>query len=226
MPTSKRKKRKKSKKANQANNRKSSDMVFVKHPFSNIPRDILLKGLAEVGEKKSKEFPSILLKTEQILCKLDPLLTISMLTTYGLIGSVNKNGEISKGYKGDKFNQSHVELIQALTLKINPLKISFAPPHPSQIQDLFDLSEELAESYHLRRLNELGRDLTDEDGAVKLIQEELRLHTQIVRNWGYLSKVISITKSLCKPVDDIFAQRIGLSATELIDFFLLLNPSR
>lgn len=221
MPKSKHRKKKSSKRNRPTSKGHKDDIVFMKHPFSNIPRDILLKGLAEVGEKNINEFPSDLLEVENILCSIDPILAIAILTTYGLMASVDEKGNV-KSYKGDKFNQSHVELIQALALKIAPEKISVEFPLPDKIQELFDLTETLAESYHLRRLSELGRDRSDEEKAVKLIQEGLRLHTQVVRNWGYLSKVISITKRLCEPINTIFEQKIGLNATELIDFFYLL----
>lgn len=220
MPKSKHRNRK-HKKSTPASKERKDDIVFMKHPFSNIPRDILLKGLAEVGQNNIDDFPIKLNNVENILSSIDPILTIAMLTTYGLMGTIDEKGNVNS-YKGDKFNQSHVELIQALALKIAPKNISFDFPLPDRIQELFDLTETLAESYHLRRLSEVGQDKPDEEKAIKLIQEELRLHTQVVRNWGYLNKVISITKRLCSPIDGIFTKKIGLSATELIDFFYLL----
>lgn len=221
MPKNKHRNRKHKKSTPASSKERKDDIVFMKHPFSSIPRDILLKGLAEVGQNNIDDFPNQLDKVENILSTIDPILTIAMLTTYGLMGAIDEKGNVIS-YKGDKFNQSHVELIQALALKIKPENISFDFPLPDKIQELFDLTETLAESYHLRRLSELGQDKTDEEKAIKLIQEELRLHTQVVRNWGYLNKVISITKLLCSPIDRIFTKKLGLSATELIDFFHLL----
>lgn len=52
-----------------------------------------------------------------------------------------------------------------------------------------------------------------------LIQEELRLHTQTVRNWAFLSGAEGITKRLCIPIDDVFHAAIGVCATTLIDLF-------
>lgn len=220
MPKSKLRKRCHKKSTPAAKGRKD-DIVFTRHPFSNIPRDILLKGLVEVGHKNTDDFPKQLKSVENILTSIDPILTIAMLTTYGLMVTIDDKGKVDS-YKGDKFNQSHVELIQALTLKIAPENISFDFPIPDKIQELFELTETLSESYHLRRLSELGHDKPDEEKAIMLIQEELRLHTQVVRNWGYLNNAISITKRLLSPVDEIFTKKIGVSATELIDFFYFL----
>lgn len=219
MPKSKHRK-KKLKKTAPSKGRKD-DIVFTKHPFSNIPRDVLLKGLVEVGQKNTDDFPTKLENVESILTSIDPILTIAMLTTYGLMGTVDKKGNVNS-FKGEKFNQSHVELIQALALRIAPDNLSHDFPLPDKTQELFDILESLAESYHLRRLSELGQNISDDEKGIKLIQEELRLHTQVVRNWGYLSKVISITKRLCEPIDQVFINKIGLSATELIDFFYFL----
>lgn len=220
MPKSKHRKRKQ-KKISPTQNERKDDIVFTKHPFSDIPRDILLKGLAEVGQKNIDDFPNQLNKVESILSSIDPFLAISMLKTYGLMGSIDEKGRF-KSYKGEKFNQSHVELFQAFALKISPENISYDFPTPDNIQTLFEILESLAESYHLRRLSEFGQDMPNDEQGVKLVQEELRLHTQVVRNWGYLSNVISITKRLCAPIDEVFAKIAGLRATELIDFFYYL----
>lgn len=219
MPKSKHKKKKH--KITSPSKEHRGDIVFMKHPFSSLPRDIVLKGLAEVGQRNVDEFPNQLQTVENIIASVDPILTIAMLTTYGLIGTIDDKGNRSS-YKGEKFNQSHVELIQALALKVPQENLSFDFPLPDKTQQLFDLTEALAESYRLRRLSEIGKNDSEDGGAIKLVQEQLRMHTQVVRNWGYLSKVMSIIKRLCNPIDNEFAKKTGLTATELIDFFYYL----
>lgn len=198
---------------------KRNGMVYMKHPLSTLPRDIVLKGLVEVGKTHQDEFPKRLGAVESTLRSVDPLLTISMLATYGLLGSVDNNGHISSSYKGDEFNQSHVELVQALCLRIPYAECSQDFPKPDTIQQLFDLLPELGEAYGLRRLVQLQEEQSNENKGVMLIQEELRLHTQAVRNWGYLSRVVGIVKNLCAPIDDAFNETVGIRATTLIDLF-------
>lgn len=105
-------------------------MVFMKHPFSTLPREAVLKGLVKIGKTHQDAFPNRLEAVETLLHSVDPLLMISMLATYGLLGSVDDNGHVSSGYMGEKFNQSHVELAQALCLRIPFAECSREFPKP------------------------------------------------------------------------------------------------
>ena len=134
-------------------------------------------------------------------------------------GIRNNKGNFTKSYMGDRFNQSHVELLQALVLRIPFGQQSSNPATPDVIQDLFDLLPALADSFHQQRLVGLENERSPEEKAIRLVQEELRMHTQIVRNWGYLSRVIGIMKRLCESINHLFARKIGLSASQLVDLF-------
>ena len=219
MPVSKHQPKRPSQKRKGMQRPKPGGMVFMKHPLSTLPREAVLKGLVEIGKTHQDEFPNRLAAVESVLRSSDPLLTISMLATYGLFGRVDDNGHVSAAYKGEEFNQSHVELAQALCLRIPPAERSQEFPNPDTIQQLFDLLPELGEAYRLRRFVQLQEERSDENKAVMLIQEELRLHTQGVRNWGYLSRVAGIVKRLCAPIDDVFRATVGMCATSLIDLF-------
>lgn len=219
MPVSKRRIKKPVRRQGETQEAKSSGMVFMKHPFSTLPREAVLKGLVEVGKTHQDKFPGQLGSIESILRSADPLLTISMLSTYGLMDSVDDSGHVSSGYKGEEFNQSHVELAQALSLRILFAERSREFPKPDTLQQLFDLLPEVGQAYSMRRFVQLQEERSDENKAVVLIQEELRLHTQTVRNWGYLSRVAGIAKRLCAPIDDISHTTSGIRATTVIDLF-------
>lgn len=218
MPVSKHR-QKKHRGTRKAQQPKPGGMVFMRHPFSTLPRDEILKGLLEVGKTHQDEFPNQLTSVTAILKSVDPLLTLSMLSTYGLTCSIDDSGHIRSGYKGDEFNQSHVELAQALCLSIPFEDCSQEFPTPGTIQQLFDLLPELSNAFHLQRFIQMDKNRSDEDKAVLVIQEELRLHTQVVRNWGYLSKVASIVNRLSSPINEVFLSTTGISATNLIDLF-------
>lgn len=219
MPVSKRRPKKLLRQKKLAQQAKPAGMFFTKHPFSTLPREVVLKGLVEMGKTHQDEFPRQLEEVETILRSVDPLLTISMLATYGLMGGVDDNGNISSGYKGEEFNQSHVELVQALCLRVQFAECSREFPKPDTIQQLFDLLPELGKAFGLMRFIQLQQERSDENKAVLVIQEELRLHTQVVRNWGYLSRVAGIVKRLCAPIDDVFLATVGIRATNLADLF-------
>jgi hypothetical protein len=222
MPVSKhRSKKSQSKEKGKTQNRPSS-VVFKEHPFASIPSDIVLKGLIEIGKSQKDEFPKLLKDLEEILCSIDPLLTISVLATYGLMGYVDDKGGLHPSYKGDEFNQSHVELLQAIFLRASFFNASDNFPSPSTIQCLFDSLPELGKSYCTQRFVQLEEERSEEKKGVIQIQEELRLHTQTVRNWGFLSKVSAIVKRLCSPIEDVFQKTVGIRAEQLIDLFAYL----
>lgn len=198
------------------------EMVFVEHPFSSLSREDFRKALIEAGKNKVIEFPRLIEEMDGILRSSNPLCTIAILATYGLTGTVSHDGEVTFGYKGEAFNQSHVELAQALCLQIPEVDFSSASTSPEAIQQLFDLLPDISHAFSAKRLIELENERSEEDQAILSIQEELRLHTQMVRNWGFLSRVRELVKRLCVPIDDLFVRTAGISASNLIDVFTCL----
>src|SRR5262249_30845197 len=99
-------------------------------------------------------------------------------------------------------------------------------PTPDQVQKLFDELPELSHAFNRRRMTVLREERTQEEKALGLVQEHLRLHTQIVRNWGYFDRVIRITSDICRPIDDVHRKSIGVSGTDLILVFRSLVRER
>lgn len=220
MPISKRRPKKSLRKKRSRSD--PHEMVFIEHPFSSLSREDFRKALIEAGKNKVIEFPRLIEEMDGIFRSSDPLRTIAILATYGLTGTVSNNGEMTLGYKGEAFNQSHVELAQALCLQIPEGDFSKASTSPDAIQQLFDLLPDISHAFSAKRLIELENERSEEDQAILSIQEELRLHTQMVRNWGFLSRVRDLVKRLCTPIDDLFVRTAGISASNLIDVFTYL----
>lgn len=195
------------------------ETVFIEHPFSSLSREDVRKALIESGKNKVIEFPKLIEEMQSNLRSKDPLSTIAILATYGLTGTVSHDGEMTSGYKGEAFNQSHVELAQALCLQMAKSDFSSASTSPDTIQQLFDLLPDLSHAFSAKRFIELENERSEEDQATLSIQEELRLHTQMVRNWSFVSRVRDLVKRLCAPIDDLFVRIAGVSASNLIDIF-------
>ena len=195
--------------------------VYFKHPFSNIPRESLLKGLAEIGNSAQERLKSDLQKIVDLMKSVDALQTVATLAVYGLFAGVTGAGETRRLNK-DRFNQANVEFIQAVSLQLPEQKTRLSPPHPDSIQMLFDTLPELAQAFSLQRLALVNEQAPNERKAVVFLQEFLRGHTQSVRNWGYFRRVVRIVKRLYQPIDHLFSNQIGLTATELIQTFEFL----
>jgi hypothetical protein len=195
--------------------------VFFKNPLSNILRDALLKGLAEIGDSAQERFTADLSKVVDLTKSVDALHTIATLAVYGLFVGVTGSGHKRRVQEGS-FNQSYVELLQAVFLQIPEQQGRLRPARSDQIKMLFDTLPELAQSFSLQRLQLVDHDASDQAKAVVYLQEFLRGQTQTVRNWGYYKRVVSIIKRLLRPLDQLFRDQIRLTATGLIETFEFL----
>lgn len=217
------KKHRKKKKRKSAEKRKNqADFFAIKFPFSEVPREKLIEGLIELGKSQQEKFDVNLAKVVGIIKSVDTLQTIASLSMYGLFCGITEKGEFSSPLEERQFNQAHIELVQAIALQIAADKRSLTSPHPQNIQELFDTLPELGLAFSLQRLAIMEKDKSEEQKAIIMLQEHIRLHTQNVRNWGYFKRVVSITKRLCKPIDTLFEKQIGIAATALIDIFEFL----
>jgi hypothetical protein len=195
--------------------------VFLKHPLSNVPRETLLKGLAEIGDSAQERFTADLSKVVDLTKSVDALHTIATVAVYGLFVAVTESGHKTRFQEG-RFSQSYVELLQAVFLQVPEQQERLRPARPDQIQMLFDTLPELAQSFSLQRLRLADHQASDQAKAVVYLQEFLRGHTQTVRNWGYYKRVVSIIKRLLRPLDHLFEDQLGLTATGLIETFEFL----
>lgn len=203
--------------------RSEADFFAMADPLSQVPREKLIESLVKIGIEQGESFPKYFEEVRSHLEKIDPLITMSSLMTYGMFAGVDDEGRISETYQGDKFNQSHIEVVQALYLRIPEEHLSWQPPTPDDIQKLFDVLPDLSRSFSQQRFSDFGQDRTPEEGAVVLLQEWLRSHTQGVRNWSFLGRGAALVRRLCEPVDDAFTKTVGFRATFLVDLFILLG---
>lgn len=193
--------------------------VISVHPLSQIPREIALKGMVEIGKSNQVKFHILFTKVTDILKSYNSLHIISSLSMYGLTAGVTVSGKISPFLKKLDFGQPHVELVQALALQIPEGEMNVTLAGPDTFQELYDSLPELGNAFALQRLVSIEQEKTDQQKSIQLLQEHLRLHTQNIRNWGYFKKVLAISKSLYEPLNPLYQDHIGISATILISAF-------
>ncbi|MBH5372242.1 hypothetical protein [Bradyrhizobium glycinis] len=115
-----------------------------------------------------------------------------------------------------KIEQHHIELLQALMLMLPISEWGEYRASPVDIQNTIDTIVELADAFFARRYKAV-EDATDlQARTVLALQERLRVHTQMVRNWGYFSEVVQISSELYAPLDDALRKALGFSASDLI----------
>jgi hypothetical protein len=197
----------------------SNAMQLFEHPLSNIPSEVLSNALIKRGHEQKVVHEKTSKQLIEILTHENPLQVISIIATYGLCSFINQDGSIDSGYKGEAFNQSHVELLQAYCLYCQKSNTQNPYLHPNTTTEIFNLLEILSESFASKRFSQLNEDLSSQQKSDLVIQEKLRLSTQSVRNWGWIYKVSELIRGLCLPVDDEFKKVIGFSVSDAIQVF-------
>ncbi|NEU80458.1 hypothetical protein [Nostoc sp. UIC 10630] len=221
MPNNKRSKLNKRKnKTTKIFGQESTELMFTQldNPFTGVPVEAVSKILIEAGKSYEIEFTESFDHLLNILKNVNLLHLISVLAVYGLSVGMTNTGKTSKK-KNSTVHQAHVELIQALALRSPFSEHSYEPVSPEQVQEIWDLLVSLDITFNLKRLVQIKKATTEEKKAILTLQEWLRLHTSIVRNWGYIRRVISISKRLYLYLDPLFKKSVGLEATSLIDVF-------
>ncbi len=201
------------------------ELHMMENPFSNLSddeRSEVIQGIAENSEKLYKES---LDKIKDILTSYDPITLISTLASYGLTVPVGKDG-ITKKDSEFEIRQAHIEVLQAFILQVNPVNIKRVPFGPNVVSEIWEVLPALLEAHGFRRISELNIDAADDEKAVNLVQQLIRGNTQVVRNWGFYSQVRQISKEIYEHFDNLFLDKYGFKATNVMELFeCLINTT-
>ncbi len=215
----KEKKRKKLLKRKRASSKKQPSQSFVVLPNLFENRDIQSrKQFISILNKSSKsDYKSNLEKIKETLSQYDPFTLIAMLSFYGLSTFAGNSGIKRKDKQGG-LQQVDVEISQAILLTLTDFK-EMIPPTPEVFQDFQETLINFRKSFYFSRFDANFFDKDLKQKTILQIQEELRMHTHTVRNWGHYSQVKRISLELYGYFDDLMFQNYGYSATNVIEFF-------
>jgi hypothetical protein len=189
-------------------------------PFEGIPHDEVIAHLKSLGEKRAEDFPKELSELKKSILSCDPVQMLGTMSFFGQSAFLKKDGSIEQPKTW--IQQHHVELIQALALQSPLSEYAVFPPQPQLIQAIWDRVLSVSDAFSQKRLVALGSGETSSEKAALLLQEQMRLHTQIVRNWGFPDRVVSLVKELLQPIDSIITGAIGYSLSSFFELSLKL----
>lgn len=187
-------------------------------PFQNINEDEREKLIRGMADKSSEKYDETLAYLKDIAKQYDPLSLLSILANYATMSSLKEDGTTVSF--GEELGQSQVEVIQAICLSV-PLSDN-KPPAPQDIQPIFDALKDISICFSFKRSADIDLKWNDEKKATRLLQERVRLNTQIVRNWGYYKQVIITLKEIFSPLDNLYIEHFGFSAMNVLDFFIFM----
>lgn len=195
---------------------------FAGHPFNDVPFEQRKQIAAAHGSQARDKFKTALPKLLELTSHIDPLHTLALMSMYGLMVTPDQQGDHKSPGSSLKIQQGHIEFLQAIFL-MNSLERGVDFPEPPSIQMLFDLLPELFSAHNDMRI---GMSPDPESGptskidpAVVQVQEFMRGHTSVVRNWGYFGNVTRITRKLLSTIDDDYERQSGMKLSKVVDIF-------
>lgn len=191
----------------------------IPNPLANLSIEQRQLLLQKIKEEAQKNYQESLEKIQQMILEYDAPLLMSILSNYYLTSNIGQNGV---DRKEKNINQSHIEIMQALLLRMNPalLKNRIFAPHITQ--ELIDTLPILTTAIYNKNMNPEDLELSQEKLVQKRIQSWVQAHTQTVRNWGFIFQVKNISQEIYSNFDSKLVETYGFSCSNLIQFFNFL----
>lgn len=144
-----------------------------------------------------------------------PLAIVASAAMYSLQGFVTDQGVTAK--QGSLLEQYQVEMLQGLLLMVPKDEWGKSPITADVMQWVFDETPKLSLTFLYQRILSRPEGADDATLTTHSLQERIRFHTQIVRNWGYYNDVIEISKEVYRPMDSQLLSAFGFGVVDLID---------
>tara|TARA_R110002073_G_scaffold20123_14_gene72617 strand:- start:5107 stop:7533 length:2427 start_codon:yes stop_codon:yes gene_type:complete len=167
-----------------------------------------------VGENATQTFGNSLEALRSSILETDPTELLSTAALYALYLGVGTDGDYTKE---GPYTQAIVELLQSVCL-MHP-NDSYEP-WPAFYESMFaalDFCKECSESFSMMRMSSLA-DASQQERRALLMVEEARMHTQVMRNWGYPQHMRKIVRELLTPLEEDFQKIIGIGPVSYLEF--------
>ena len=190
--------------------------MFIRElPFSDIDRETHRLALISIAERAAECFPLHIATLQNLFRSVFPPHLLATIACWGMSSPVGADGTSGKAMI-DGIEQHHIEVLQAILLTIDRREWGTEPASPPDIQQAIDTVKAVSTAFHSQRMQQL-RDVNDSDALLVIgLQERMRDHTQIVRNWGYNHDMLDIVRAWHEPLDAAIEDHHGFSGSDLI----------
>lgn len=171
--------------------------------------------MTAAAEASIAELPEIIELLKERFRSHDPLDILATFTAYGLTTFVTTKGVADRNALKEILPH-HAELLQALLLTIPVDEWGHHPLTPDVMQTVFDAVPKMGHAFFFQRILEGRKVDVPQKMAVLSLQQRIRMHTNGIRNWGYMGDVQQITLDLYSPLDAQFSAYHGFTCTDLI----------
>lgn len=191
-----------------------AEYVIIPIPASDETSEGAATDLQQFGHEHGEKYEEALRELRRRILEVDPLSLLANLAFYGLPTIGLKDPELTQP---KPILQHHVELLQALILQ-HPRSAFSVNQLPQQDYITFrDLLHDVTNGFRFRGYAGIDPSLPNEERRRRMFLEEVKRHTQFVRNWGYPQQVTRIVTDLFAPLDDAVEKKFGVRIGNLVE---------
>lgn len=154
--------------------------------------------------------------------KADPLITLASFALWGLATPLDAPAEKEEP---DPILMHHVELLQAVMLRHPQEAFALEAPFTDHLGFLRHLLLTVTRTFSQRRAAEITMDTPMEEIRQRAIQEDFRLATMGVRNWGHGEQMLRIVAAVFAPLDGEVEACLGVRVGHLLTMYRALLTS-
>jgi hypothetical protein len=191
-----------------------AEYVIIPVPSSDEASADGALGLRQLGHEYGGKYAQALQELGRRILEVDPLSLLSNLAFYGLPTRGLKDPELTQP---KPILQHHVELLQALTLQHPRSAFSVNQLPPQDYMTFRDLLHDVTNGFRFRGYAGIDPSLPGEEQRRRMFLEEVKRHTQSVRNWGYPQQVTRIVADLFEPLDNAIEKKFGVRIGNLVE---------
>jgi hypothetical protein len=184
-----------------------------KNPFFGLTDDQRCELAKSIGGAAAKRFQDGIGELGLAVREHDPVELLATSAFYCLFKGVGSNTDFTAE---SPYLQATVELLQSICLRYRKDQFGATPMLHPYLFRLLDLGKECSKDFGLQRFSAFA-DAEPSKRSLLMSIEEARLHTQLMRNWGYPQHMRQIIRELLDPLEDEIASRIGVGPIAFLD---------
>jgi len=192
------------------------DYRFLTSPFSGVPDGEVASALRSLGEESDRAFQEAFRQLDEQTLAVDPIMLLSVFAYHDL---TRLAGDPYRGDASTNRPQSDLELLQALILRHHRTAFNDRPVLWDGYRDIGGLLTEATTAFRSRQFARVDESSTGTERHRFAALEHMRLHTQVVRNWGHAEQVMRIVTELFAPLDSEIETIVGVRVGHLVQMW-------
>ncbi|HEX8000872.1 MAG TPA: hypothetical protein VF528_20995 [Pyrinomonadaceae bacterium] len=199
-----------------ASSKHSYGFEWMPSPFEGMTQEEADKRFIEIGEEHHAKYDESFARLQEEILKYDPLYVLSANSFYSTFDS---DFRFTREPGRTRIFQNHLELLQSLVLRNRRDDYASSLAPPQAIHEIRELLNTCSKSFPMRRYANLDSSMSEEERQRMRVLEDIRTHTQSLRNWGYPQQVKRILVDLFAPTDDALEEETGVRIQSLVSMW-------